>query len=70
MEQKETGIVALISKVVTKTTKTLIMTLLTEKMILMLVLDCLEWAAKKTTNKIDDGMVEVYRVRLKESGVI
>ena len=70
MEQKETGIIALISNVITKTARTLITTLLTEKMILMLTLDCLEWAAKQTTNKVDDGLVEIYRARLKETGVI
>ena len=70
MEQKETGIIALISNVITKTARTLITTLLTEKMILMLTLDCLEWAAKQTTNKVDDGLVEIYRARLKESGVV
>lgn len=70
MEQKETGIIALISNVITKTARTLITTMLTEKMILMLTLDCLEWAAKQTTNKVDDGLVEIYRARLKESGVV
>ena len=70
MEQKETGIIALISNVITKTARTLITTLLTEKMILMLTLDCLEWAAKQTTNKVDDGLVGIYRARLKESGVV
>ena len=50
--------------------KTMLLSMLTEKMILKLTLTLLEWAAKRTTNEIDDTMVNMMRSQLQKTGVL
>jgi hypothetical protein len=50
--------------------KTLILSMLTERIILRLTLTLLEWAAKRTTNEIDDTMVNMMRSQLQKTGVL
>ena len=46
------------------------MSLLTERVILKLTLEILEWLAKKSSNSVDDKIVLMMRERLAESGVV
>jgi hypothetical protein len=50
--------------------KTMVLSMLTEKMILRLTLTLLEWAAKRTSNEIDDTMVNMMRSQLQKTGVL
>ena len=50
--------------------KTMLLSMLTEKMILKLTLTLLEWAAKRTSNEIDDTMVNMMRSQLQKTGVL
>ena len=50
--------------------KTMLLSMLTEKMILKLTLTLLEWAADRTTNEIDNTMVNMMRSQLQKTGVI
>ena len=50
--------------------KTMLLSMLTEKMILRLTLTLLEWAAKRTTNEVDDTMVNMMRSQLQKTGVL
>ena len=50
--------------------KTMLLSMLTEKMILRLTLTLLEWAAKRTSNEIDDTMVNMMRSQLQKTGVL
>ena len=50
--------------------KTMLLSMLTEKMILKLTLTLLEWAADRTTNEIDNTMVSMMRSQLQKTGVI
>jgi hypothetical protein len=50
--------------------KTLVLSMLTEKVILRLGLEILEWAVKRSSNTIDDKVVLMMRERLQETGVI
>ena len=50
--------------------KTLVLSMLTEKIILRLGLEILEWAVKRSSNTIDDKVVLMMRERLQETGVI
>jgi hypothetical protein len=50
--------------------KTMLLSMLTEKMILKLTLTLLEWAADKTTNEVDNTMVNMMRSQLQKTGVI
>jgi hypothetical protein len=50
--------------------KTLVLSMLTEKVILRLGLEILEWAVKRSSNTIDDKVVSMMRERLQETGVI
>ena len=49
--------------------KTLVISMLSEKIILRLGLEILEWAVKRSTNSIDDNLVQMMRDRLQETGV-
>ena len=51
-------------------TKTLILSMLTERIILRLGLEILEWAVKRSTNSIDDKLVHMMRERLQQTGVL
>ena len=50
--------------------KTLVVSLLTEKMILKLTLMLLEWAADRTSNEVDDKVVDMMREQLQKTSVI
>ena len=50
--------------------KTMLLSMLTEKMILKLTLTLLEWAANRTTNEVDNHLVKMMREQLKKTGVI
>ncbi|MDP7631020.1 MAG: hypothetical protein QGF03_10695 [SAR324 cluster bacterium] len=50
--------------------KTLILSMLTERIILKLTLEILEWAVQRSSNSIDDKLVQMMRQRLSETGVV
>ena len=50
--------------------KTLVVSLLTEKMILKLTLTLLEWAVDRTDNEVDNNLVGMMREQLRKTGVI
>lgn len=50
--------------------KTLVLSMLSERIILKLTLEILEWAVKRSSNTIDDKIVLMMRERLQETGVI
>ena len=50
--------------------KTMILSMLTEKIILRLTLEILEWAVKRSSNTVDDKLVAMMRDRLQETGVV
>jgi len=52
------------------TTKALVISLLSEKLILKVTLELLRWATSKTTNKVDGTVVALMEARLRETGVI
>ena len=56
--------------VVLGASKTLLLSLLSEKVILKLTLEILEWAAKRSSNSIDDKLVQMMRERLQETDVL
>ena len=50
--------------------RTLILSMLTERIILRLTLQILEWAVQRSSNSIDDKIVLMMRERLQATGVI
>ena len=50
--------------------KTLVISMLSEKIILRLGLEILEWAVKRSSNSIDDKLVHMMKDRLQETGVL
>ena len=50
--------------------KTMILSMLTERIILKLTLEILEWAVQRSSNSIDDKLVQMMRQRLSETGVV
>ena len=50
--------------------KTLVVSILTEKMILKLTLTLLEWAVDRTSNQVDNQLVGMMREQLRKTGVI
>ena len=50
--------------------KTLVVSMLTEKMILKLTLTLLEWAVDRTSNEVDNNLVALMREQLQRTGVI
>ena len=56
--------------VVLGASKTLLLSLLSEKVILKLTLEILEWASKRSSNNVDDKIVLLMRERLQETGVV
>ena len=50
--------------------KTVVLSMLSERIILKLTLEILEWAVKRSSNTIDDKLVLMMRERLQETGVI
>jgi hypothetical protein len=62
--------IAMLGTVGLAAAKTMLLSMLTEKMILRLTLTLLEWAAKRTTNEVDDTMVNMMRSQLQKTGVL
>ena len=50
--------------------KTVVLSMLPEKMILKLTLMLLEWAADRTSNEVDDKVVDMMREQLQKTGVL
>ena len=50
--------------------KTLVLSMLTEKVILRLGLEIAEWAAERTTNEVDNNLVGLMREQLRKTGVV
>ena len=50
--------------------KTLIISLLSERVIMKVATEVLDWLAKRSTNKLDDKLVSTVRQRLEEQGKI
>ena len=62
--------IALLGTVGLAAAKTLVLSMLTEKIILRLGLEILEWAAKRSTNKVDDKLVLMMEDQLQQTQVI
>ena len=62
--------IALLGTVLLGATKTLVINALSEKIILKLGLEIAEWAAKRSTNKIDDRLVLLMKEQLQETQII
>jgi len=62
--------IALLGTVGLAAAKTVVLSMLTEKMILKLTLMLLEWAAEKTSNEVDNKVVELMKEQLKKTSVI
>ena len=62
--------IGLFGKVGLAAAKTVVLSMLTEKMILKLTLMLLEWAADRTSNEVDDKVVEMMKEQLKKTSVI
>tara|TARA_R100000700_G_C3098269_1_gene96511 strand:+ start:475 stop:657 length:183 start_codon:yes stop_codon:yes gene_type:complete len=50
--------------------KTLIISLLSERVIMKVAIEVLDWLAKRSTNELDDKLVSTVRQRLEEQGKI
>ena len=62
--------IALLGTVLLGATRTLVINALSEKIILKLGLEIAEWAAKRSSNKIDDRLVLLMKEQLQETQVI
>ena len=62
--------IALLGTVLLGATKTAVISMLSEKIILKLGLEIAEWAAKRSSNKIDDKLVLMMKQQLQETQVI
>ena len=62
--------IALFGTVGLAAAKTVVLSMLTEKMILKLTLMLLEWAADRTSNEVDDKVVDMMREQLQKTGVL
>ena len=62
--------IAMLGTVGLAAAKTMLLSMLTEKMILKLTLTLLEWAANRTTNEVDNTMVSMMRSQLQKTVVI
>tara|TARA_R110000744_G_scaffold210123_1_gene329180 strand:- start:131 stop:322 length:192 start_codon:yes stop_codon:yes gene_type:complete len=63
-------VIALLGTVLLGATKTMVISMLSEKIILKLGLEIAEWAAKRSSNKIDDRLVLLMKEQLQETQVI
>jgi hypothetical protein len=52
------------------TAKTMVISLLSEKLILKVTLELLKWAVSKSTNQVDDKVVNLMEEQLKKGGQI
>tara|TARA_Y100000296_G_scaffold7772_1_gene9208 strand:+ start:749 stop:940 length:192 start_codon:yes stop_codon:yes gene_type:complete len=62
--------IAMLGTVGLAAAKTLVISMLSEKIILRLGLEILEWAVKRSSNSIDDKLVHMMRERLQQTGVL
>ena len=62
--------IALLGTVGLAAAKTLVLSMLTEKVILRLGLEIAEWAAERTTNEVDKNLVGLMREQLRKTGVV
>ena len=70
MLRQRNEMIALLGTVGLAAAKTLVLSMLTEKIILRLGLEILEWAAKRSTNKVDDKLVLMMKAQLQQPQVI
>lgn len=70
MLRQRNEMIALLGTVGLAAAKTLVLSMLTEKIILRLGLEILEWAAKRSTNKVDDKLVLMMKDQLQQTQVI
>ena len=70
MLRQRNEMIALLGTVGLAAAKTLVLSLRTEKIILRLGLEILEWAAKRSTNKVDDKLVLMMKDQLQQTQVI
>tara|TARA_Y100001963_G_scaffold49690_1_gene69663 strand:+ start:1174 stop:1356 length:183 start_codon:yes stop_codon:yes gene_type:complete len=52
------------------TAKTLLISLLSERIIIVVFVQVAEWLAERSSNKLDDKLVQTLRKRLEEQGKI
>ena len=52
------------------TAKTLLVSLLSERIIIVVFVQVAEWLAERSSNKLDDKLVQTLRERLEEQGKI
>lgn len=52
------------------TAKTLLVSLLSERIIIVVFVQVAEWLAERSSNKLDDKLVQTLRKRLEEQGKI
>ena len=62
--------IALLGTVGLAAARTLVLSMLTEKVILRLGLEIAEWAAERTTNEVDNNLVGLMREQLRKTGVV
>ena len=70
MLRQRNEMIALLGTVGLAAAKTLVLSMLTEKIILRLGREILEWAAKRSTNKVDDKLVLMMKDQLQQTQVI
>ena len=70
MLRQRNEMIALLGTVGLAAARTLVLSMLTEKVILRLGLEILEWAAKRSTNKVDDKLVLMMKDQLQQTQVI
>ena len=62
--------IAMLGTVGLAAAKTLVLSMLTEKVILRLGLEIAEWAAERKTNEVDNNLVGLMREQLRKTGVV
>ena len=62
--------IAMLGTVGLAAAKTMLLSMLTEKMVLKLTLTLLEWAADRTTNEVDNDLVAMMHAQHQNTGVI
>ena len=66
----ELHMIAMLGTVGLAAAKTMLLSMLTEKMVVKLPLTLVEWAAERTTNEVDNNLVGMMREQLQKTGVI
>ena len=70
MLRQRNEMIALLGTVGLAAARTLVLSMLTEKVILRLGLEIAEWAAERTTNEVDNNLVGLMREQLRKTGVV